>query len=88
MTNPTLQPTSLYMVSVHYAHQVALEADEVDPHGDGAVGVATQSFDSFHQVGGELVAPLQYTQHHQVVVSKIIHDVAGKPLGPSITHQT
>jgi hypothetical protein len=79
---PTPNVTA-YILFSYYSHQVALEADEVDPHGDGSVRVATQSFDSFHQVGGELVATLQYTQHHQVVVSKIIHDVAGKPLGPS-----
>lgn len=54
----------------------------MNPHGDGPVGVATQGFDPLHQVGAELVAPLQYAQHHDVVVPQIVHDVASKPLGP------
>lgn len=64
------------------AHQVALETDEVDPHGDGAVGVAAQSLDPVHQVGTELVASFQHTQHHDVMVPQVVHDVSGQAFRP------
>lgn len=41
-----------------YVYQVAFEADEVDPHGDGAVGVVAESFNPVHQVSGKLVTSL------------------------------
>lgn len=64
------------------AHQVALETDEVDPHGDGAVGVAAQSLDPVHQVGTELVASFQHTQHHDVMVPQVVHDVSCQAFRP------
>lgn len=64
------------------AHQVALETDEVDPHGDRAVGVAAQSLDPVHQVGTELVASFQHAQHHDVMVPQVVHDVSGQTLRP------
>lgn len=64
------------------AHQVALETDEVDPHGDRAVGVAAQSLDPFHQVGAELVASFQHAQHHDVMVPQVIHDVSSQTFCP------
>ena len=42
-------------------HQIALEADEVDPHGEGVVRVAAQGFDLLYQISTELVASLQHT---------------------------
>lgn len=65
-------------------HQVALQADEVDPHEDCAVGVAAECLDPVHQVRTELVASFQHTQHHNVVVPQVIHDVSSETLG-SIT---
>lgn len=64
------------------AHHVALESDEVNPHGDGVVGVATESFDPIHQVGTELVASFQHTQHHYVMVSQVIHDISSETFCP------
>lgn len=64
------------------AHQVALEPDEVDPHGDGAVGVAAEGIDPVHQVDAELVASFQHTQHHDVVVAQVVHDVSSQTFGP------
>lgn len=66
----------------HRSHQVAFEAYEVDPHGDCSAGVAAQSFNPVHQVGAELVASLQNTQHHDVVVPQVIHDVSGQAFCP------
>lgn len=63
-------------------HQVAFKTDKVDPHWDGSVGVAAQSFDPLHQVSAELVASLQDAQHHDVTVPQIIHDVSGQTLCP------
>lgn len=60
------------------AHQVALEANEVDPHGDCAVGIAAECLDPVHQVGAELVASFQHAQHHDVMVPQVIHDVSSK----------
>lgn len=62
-------------------HQVALETDEVDPHGDCAVGVAAKSLDPVHQVGTELVASFQHTQHSDVMVPQVVHDVSGQTFG-------
>lgn len=64
------------------AHQVALEPDEVDPHGEGAVGVAAEGLDPVHQVGTELVASFQHAQHHDVMVPKVIHDVSSQTFCP------
>lgn len=66
----------------HRSHQVAFEAYEVDPHEDCSAGVAAQSFNPVHQVGAELVASLQNTQHHDVVVPQVIHDVSGQTFRP------
>lgn len=59
----------------------------MDPHGDGSVGVAAQSFNPLHQVGAELVASLQNAQHHDVAVPQIVHDVSGQTLRPEHTRQ-
>lgn len=64
------------------AHQVALETDEVDSHGDCAVGVSAKSLDPVHQVGTELVASFQHTQHHDVMVPQVIHDVSSQTFCP------
>lgn len=64
------------------AHQVALEADEVDPHGDGVLGVAAEHLDPVHQVCTELVSPLQHAQHHDVMVAQVVHDVPGQTFCP------
>lgn len=58
------------------AYQVALESDEVDPHGDRAAGVAAEGLDPVHQVGAELVASFEHAQHHDVMVPQVIHDVS------------
>lgn len=68
-----------------WPHQVAFKADKVDPHWDGSVGVATQSFNPLHQVSAELVASLQDAQHHDVTVPQIIHDVSGQTFCPEHT---
>lgn len=64
------------------AHQVAFEPNEVDPHGDCAVGVAAKCFNPVHQVGTELVASFQHAQHHDVMVPQVIHDVSGQTFCP------
>lgn len=64
------------------AHQVALETDEVDPHGDCAVGVAAKRLDPVHQVCTELVASFQHAQHHDVMVPQVIHDVSSQTFCP------
>ncbi len=64
------------------AHQVALEPDEVHPHGKGLVGVSAQDFDTVHQVSAELITSLQHTQHHDVMITEIIHDISGQSLYP------
>lgn len=69
------------------AHQIAFEAYEVDPHWDGSVGVAAQSFNPLHQVGAELVASLQDAQHHDVTVPQVIHDVSGQTFCPAHTRR-
>ena len=56
-------------------HQVALEANEVHPHGQRLVGVSVQGFDALQQVSAELEAPLQHTQHYNVMVAQVVHDV-------------
>lgn len=63
-------------------HQVAFEADEMDPHGDGALGVVAKGFNPVHQVCRELVTSLQHAQHHDVIVTKVVHDVACEALRP------
>lgn len=70
-----------------WPHQVAFEADKVDSHWDGSVGVAAQSFNPLHQVGTELVASFQNTQHHNLAVSQVIHDVSGQTFRPVHTAQ-
>lgn len=83
------QPSRLIIASVKRsvqqwagAHQVAFEPNEVDPHGDCAVGVAAKCFDPVHQVGTELVASFQHAQHHDVMVPQVIHDVSGQTFCP------
>ncbi len=68
------------------AHQVALEPDEVHPHGKGLAGVSAQDFDAVHQVSAELITSLQHTQHHDVMIAKIIHDISGQSLCPGKSH--
>lgn len=69
-------------------YQVALESYEVDGHEQRLVGVAVQHLDAFHQIGTELVASLQHAQHHDVVVTKIVHDVACQSLRPATRHRS
>lgn len=63
-------------------HQVAFEADEMDPHGDGAVGVVAESVNPVDQVRGKLVTSLQDAQHHDVTVTQVVHDVACQTFRP------
>lgn len=74
--------TSVQLSSWWGAHQVAFETNEVDPHGDCAVGVAAEHFNPVHQVSTELVAPFQHAEHHDVMVPKVIHDVSGQTFCP------
>lgn len=70
-------------------YQVALESYEVDGHEQGPAGVAVQHLDALHQIGAELVASLQHAQHHDVVVTQVVHDVSRQPLRPATTrHDT
>lgn len=54
----------------------------MDPHGDGAVGVVAESFNPVHQVSGKLIPSLQDAQHHDVIVTEVIHDVACQTFRP------
>lgn len=66
-----------------FYYQVALQADEVHPHEERLARVAAQDFDALHEVGAELITPLQDTQNHNIAVSKVTHDVSGQPLCPA-----
>lgn len=70
------------------SHQVALKSDEMDPHGDGLSGVVAEVLDSVHQVGAKLVSSFKYTQHHDVVVPQVVHDVASETFCPAKTIPT
>lgn len=54
----------------------------MDPHGDGALGVVAEGFNPVHQVCRELVTSLQHAQHYDVIVTKVVHDVACEALRP------
>lgn len=64
---------------------VALEADEVHRHGDGAIAVPVQSLDVVQQVCEEFVASFQHAEGHDVVPPHLLHDLAGQSLCPEIT---
>lgn len=66
------------------AHAVALEADEVHCHGDGAVAVPVQGLDVVQQVSKELVAPFEHAQSHDVVAPHLLHDLSGQSLRPGV----
>lgn len=68
-------------------YAVALEADEVHRHGDGAVAVPVQSLDVVQQVREEFVAPFKHAEGHDVVAPHLLHDLAGQPLGPEVTRE-
>lgn len=66
-------------------YAVALEADEVHRHGDGAIAVPVQGLDVVQQVCEEFVASFQHAQGHDVVPPHLLHDLAGQSLRPEIT---
>lgn len=66
-------------------YAVALEADEVHRHGDGAVAVPVQSLDVVQQVREELVAPFEHAEGHDVVAPHLLHDLTGQALRPEVT---
>lgn len=66
-------------------YAVALEADEVHRHGDGAIAVPVQSFDVVQQVREEFVPPFKHTEGHDVVAPHLLHDLTGQSLRPAIT---
>lgn len=74
--------TAKQVKKLKQVHQVAFEADEMDPHGDGAVGVVAESFNPVYQVSGKLVTSLQDAQHHDVTVTQVVHDVACQTFRP------
>lgn len=66
-------------------YTVALEADEVHRHGDGAIAVPVQSLDVVQQVREEFVASFQHAESHDVVPPHLLHDLAGQSFRPQIT---
>lgn len=66
-------------------YTVALEADEVHRHGDGAIAVPVQSLNVVQQVCEEFVASFQHAEGHDVVSPHLLHNVAGQSLRPEIT---
>lgn len=66
-------------------YTVALEANEVHCHWDGAVTVPVQGLDVVQQVCKELVAPFEHTQGHNVVPPHFLHDFSGQSLCPGVT---
>jgi len=67
-----------------YIYAVALEADEVHRHRDGAVAVPVQGLDVVEEVREELVAAFEHTEGHDVVPPHFLHDISGKPLSPEV----
>lgn len=72
-----------FLCCVASTYQVALQTNELHPRLQVLVGNASKNLDELHQVCTELVASLQDTQHHYVVVPKVIHDVVGQTLRPA-----
>ncbi len=66
-------------------YTVALEANEVHCHWDGAVTVPVQGLDVVQQVCEELVTPFEHTEGHDVVPSHFLHDLSGQSLCPGVT---
>ena len=66
-------------------YTVALEADEVHCHWDGAVAVPVQGLDVVQQVCKELVAPFEDAEGHDVVPPHFLHNLSGQSLCPGIT---
>ena len=65
------------------SYQVALEPDELHAGLQVVVCAAADGLDVLHQVAAELVASLQNTQHHDVPVRDVLHDVARQTLDPA-----
>lgn len=70
-----------------FAYTVALEANEVHGHRDGAVTVPVQGLDVIQQIGKELVPSLQNTQGHDVMASHFIHNFPGQSLCPGVRRE-
>ena len=68
-----------------FNYTVALEADKVHRHGNGAIAVPVQSLDVVQQICKELVASFQHAEGHNVVPPHLLHDLAGQSLCPEIT---
>lgn len=66
-------------------YTVALEANEVHCHWDGAVAVPVQGFDVVQQVCKKLVTPFEHTEGHDVVAPHFFHDLPGQSLRPEVT---
>lgn len=82
LTSICASETAKQVKKLKQVYQVAFEADEMDPHGDGAVGVVAESFNLVDQVSGKLVTSLQDAQHHDVTVTQVVHDVACQTFRP------
>ena len=66
-------------------YTVALQADEVHCHWDGAVTVPVQGLDVVQQVCKELVAPFEHAEGHDMVFPHFLHNLSGQSLCPGIT---
>lgn len=66
-------------------YTVALEANEVHCHRDGAVAVPIQGLDVVQQICKELIAAFEHTQSHDVVPPHFLHNLSGQSLCPVIT---
>lgn len=66
-------------------YTVALKANEVHCHWDGAVTVPVQGLDVVQQVCKELVTPFEHTEGHDVVAPHFLHDLSSQSLCPEVT---
>lgn len=75
-------------MAMNYVHGLAtylitLQSNELHAGFQVLSRVPSEHLDEFHQVCAELVSPLQDTQHRDVALLEVVHDVARQTFHPA-----
>lgn len=64
-------------------YMIALQTNELNAGFQVLSRVSPEHLDEFHQVCAELVSSLQDTQHHDVALLEVVHDVMSQTFHPA-----